>query len=176
MKKSLILILVMIATSFQTMANTSPAIELERHGICYLGSDLEYAYSSYMDYKENLIGIEGGGFYKASSRLSCETKNNLTLLLSSAQGLMGTVLAICGAAPEPVFTKSAMAVIALGMGGLTTANVLLRYAPCDNRSEEVVLNDQEAMIVKRMACEYAGGVFDTGKSQCVYLPETGNSI
>lgn len=162
--KKLILLLVLLASTLTNANANLDTIGLDERGFCYLGQDVDYSYSSLLDYQEaNLYGLK--------ANMSCETQRDLTFLLSSVQGIMGTVMAICGAAPEPVFSKTAMAVIALGMGGLTTANLIIRYAPCKKKGEEFDLTPEESLFVKSLACEKAGGVFDTGASECRYLPE-----
>ena len=93
-------------------------------------------------------------------KMTCMNKQAFLSAIYTVQAAFGVVNAICLVAPEPVVTKSIVAINA----GIGVANVILRNIPC---TEDGELNETQREEVAQEVCRLTGGDYDPTFDKCV---------
>jgi hypothetical protein len=93
-------------------------------------------------------------------KMTCLQKEGFLNALYTVQASFGMVNAVCLIAPEPIVTKSIVAINA----GLGVANVILRNMPC---TEDGDLSEDQRQQVLEEVCRLTDGVYDPFMDKCI---------
>jgi len=98
-------------------------------------------------------------FAPCENKMTCLEKEGFLNALYAGQATFGVVNAICLAFPEPVVTKSIVALNA----GIGVATLILRSLPCTDEGE---LNGTQRQQVLEEVCRLTGGYYDRFLDKC----------
>lgn len=98
-------------------------------------------------------------FAPCENKMTCLEKEGFLNALYATQATFGVVNAICLAFPEPVVTKSIVALNA----GIGVATLILRNLPCTDEGE---LNGVQRQQVLEEVCRLTGGYYDRFLDKC----------
>jgi hypothetical protein len=98
-------------------------------------------------------------FAPCENKMTCLQKEGFLNALYATQATFGVVNAICLAFPEPVVTKSIVALNA----GIGVATLILRNLPCTDEGE---LNGVQRQQVLEEVCRLTGGYYDRFLDKC----------
>ncbi|MCO4794412.1 MAG: hypothetical protein KC493_11900 [Bacteriovoracaceae bacterium] len=106
-------------------------------------------------YKSN----DGLEFVACEEKMSCLDRDGFLNAVYAFQATFGVVNAVCLAFPEPVVTKTIVALNA----GLGVASLILKNLPCEDEGE---LNGNQRQEVLEEICRLTGGTYDQFLDKC----------
>ncbi len=98
-------------------------------------------------------------FAPCENKMTCLEKQGFLNAIYTVQATFGVVNAICLVAPEPVVTKTIVALNA----GIGVATLILRNLPCTDEGE---LNGRQRQQVLEEVCRLTGGYYDQFLDKC----------